>query len=220
AGRLHPRRRLRLRRELVRARHQDPQGHEGLALGHAGDDGLRRPVRDRREVRIPGARRDRSRRRRRVPDERDERADHRRARLAACRRGGRRPGGAAAAAAHHAPAGEALHAGDPRGRPERAADDPPELLADARRVHPRALMAVAVDTAVERLSASAYTIPTDERESDGTLEWDRTTIVVVEVRPGGATGPGYTYTDAAAARLVGGKHGDPVHGAHPTAARP
>src|SRR5207244_2536243 len=48
--------------------------------------GLRRPARDRREVRIPGARRDRPRRRRRVPDERDERADHRRARLAALER--------------------------------------------------------------------------------------------------------------------------------------
>jgi hypothetical protein len=33
---------------------------------------------------------------------------------------------------------------------------------------------------VERLEVHAYTIPTDEPESDGTLEWDSTTIVVVE----------------------------------------
>ena len=34
---------------------------------------------------------------------------------------------------------------------------------------------------VERLDVRAYTIPTDAPESDGTLEWDSTTIVVVEV---------------------------------------
>ena len=35
---------------------------------------------------------------------------------------------------------------------------------------------------VESLAVSAYTIPTDEPESDGTFEWDSTTIVVVEAR--------------------------------------
>lgn len=63
-------------------------------------------------------------------------------------------------------------------------------------------MAVAVDTAVERVTASAYTIPTDAPESDGTLEWDSTTIVVVEVHAGGELGLGYTYTDASAAQFV------------------
>jgi L-alanine-DL-glutamate epimerase-like enolase superfamily enzyme len=55
---------------------------------------------------------------------------------------------------------------------------------------------------VERLDVQAYSIPTDEPESDGTLEWDSTTIVVVEARCGGRTGLGYTYCDAAAAEVV------------------
>jgi L-alanine-DL-glutamate epimerase-like enolase superfamily enzyme len=63
-------------------------------------------------------------------------------------------------------------------------------------------MAVATRT---ELDVSAYTIPTDEPESDGTLEWDSTTIVVVEARADGATGVGYTYTDGCAAQLIEGK---------------
>src|SRR5438477_4284881 len=55
---------------------------------------------------------------------------------------------------------------------------------------------------VEGLGVSAYTVPTDQPESDGTAEWDSTTIVVVEVRAGGETGLGYTYAPAAAGRLV------------------
>jgi len=55
---------------------------------------------------------------------------------------------------------------------------------------------------VEALDVSAYTVPTDEPESDGTAEWDSTTIVVVELRAGSATGLGYTYAPAAAGKLV------------------
>jgi L-alanine-DL-glutamate epimerase-like enolase superfamily enzyme len=57
---------------------------------------------------------------------------------------------------------------------------------------------------VERVTCSAYTVPTDRPESDGTLTWDSTTIVVVEVTGGGTTGLGYSYTDASAADLVSG----------------
>ena len=42
---------------------------------------------------------------------------------------------------------------------------------------------------VERLEVAAYTIPTDAPESDGTLEWDSTTIVVVEAHAGGRDRP-------------------------------
>jgi L-alanine-DL-glutamate epimerase-like enolase superfamily enzyme len=56
--------------------------------------------------------------------------------------------------------------------------------------------------AVERLDAAAFEIPTDAPESDGTLEWSSTTIVVVEAHAAGATGLGYTYAPAAAATLV------------------
>ena len=38
----HPRGRLRLVGELVRAAPEDPRGRPGIAVGHAGDDGLRR----------------------------------------------------------------------------------------------------------------------------------------------------------------------------------
>ncbi|MFN2629504.1 MAG: enolase C-terminal domain-like protein [Gaiellaceae bacterium] len=73
-------------------------------------------------------------------------------------------------------------------------------------------MVVSLDAAVEALDVSAYTVPTDEPESDGTLEWDSTTIVVVEVHAGGETGLGYTYTDAAAAALVRGKLAEAIRG--------
>lgn len=55
---------------------------------------------------------------------------------------------------------------------------------------------------VVSVTAAAYTVPTDEPESDGTLEWTSTTIVVVHVAAGGRVGCGYSYTHAAAARLV------------------
>jgi L-alanine-DL-glutamate epimerase-like enolase superfamily enzyme len=65
-------------------------------------------------------------------------------------------------------------------------------------------MAVATrtDVAVESLAVSAFRIPTDDAESDGTFEWDSTTIVVVEARAGGETGLGYTYAPAAAGAVV------------------
>ena len=55
---------------------------------------------------------------------------------------------------------------------------------------------------VEDLRVSAYTIPTATPESDGTLEWDSTTLVVVELTGGGREGFGYTYADVATARLI------------------
>ena len=55
---------------------------------------------------------------------------------------------------------------------------------------------------LERLDVSAYTIPTDAPESDGTLEWASTTLVVVEAVAGGHRGLGYTYADVATAVLV------------------
>jgi L-alanine-DL-glutamate epimerase-like enolase superfamily enzyme len=52
------------------------------------------------------------------------------------------------------------------------------------------------------VKAWAFTVPTDEPESDGTLQWDSTTAVVVEVSAGNSTGLGYSYTDASARALV------------------
>jgi L-alanine-DL-glutamate epimerase-like enolase superfamily enzyme len=56
-----------------------------------------------------------------------------------------------------------------------------------------------------RLDVSTFTIPTDGEESDGTLAWDSTTIVVVEARDGGETGLGYTYGSAAIGELIASK---------------
>jgi hypothetical protein len=50
--------------------------------------------------------------------------------------------------------------------------------------------------AINAVGVTAYTVPTDGpdgKESDGTLEWSSTTIVVVEVSAGGKSGIGYTY---------------------------
>ncbi|GAC1500803.1 MAG: enolase C-terminal domain-like protein [Ktedonobacteraceae bacterium] len=56
--------------------------------------------------------------------------------------------------------------------------------------------------AIKRLDVSAYTVPTDSPESDGTYVWDKTTIVIVEVYAGGKHGLGYTYADTSTATLV------------------
>src|SRR4051794_22631141 len=55
---------------------------------------------------------------------------------------------------------------------------------------------------IERVDTSAYRIPTATPESDGTLEWHATTLVVVEPSAGGVRGLGYTYADAATALLI------------------
>ncbi|GAA4056430.1 enolase C-terminal domain-like protein [Streptomyces shaanxiensis] len=44
---------------------------------------------------------------------------------------------------------------------------------------------------------SVYTVPTDAPEADGTLAWNSTTVVIVEVTAGDATGTGWTYGPAA-----------------------
>ena len=60
----------------------------------------------------------------------------------------------------------------------------------------------AADYLVTSLDVSAYTVPTDAPEADGTFAWDKTTLVLVEVRAGNETGLGYTYADAATAQVV------------------
>ncbi|MEJ7891323.1 MAG: enolase C-terminal domain-like protein [Solirubrobacteraceae bacterium] len=62
--------------------------------------------------------------------------------------------------------------------------------------------ALATDTAVSHVEVGAYRIATDAPESDGTIAWDSTTIVVAEVAAADARGLGYAYADAAAAHLI------------------
>lgn len=55
---------------------------------------------------------------------------------------------------------------------------------------------------VEALTVESYTVPTETPESDGTLEWDRTSIVIATATAGGEQGMGYTYADSATATLI------------------
>jgi L-alanine-DL-glutamate epimerase-like enolase superfamily enzyme len=73
-------------------------------------------------------------------------------------------------------------------------------------------VATATRTAIEKLEVSSHTIPTDEQESDGTFEWDSTTIVVVQAHGGGHVGIGYTYTHESAAQLIDDKLQEAVSG--------
>jgi L-alanine-DL-glutamate epimerase-like enolase superfamily enzyme len=68
------------------------------------------------------------------------------------------------------------------------------------------------DASIARVTTGSYTIPTDEPESDGTLAWDRTTLVAVHVTAAGETGFGYTYCNTAAARLIDGTLAPEIHG--------
>lgn len=65
---------------------------------------------------------------------------------------------------------------------------------------------------VESIEVAAYTIPTDFHESDGTIEWDKTTIVVAEAKSGSVSGLGYTYADVSTANLISSKLRDVVIG--------
>ena len=73
---------------------------------------------------------------------------------------------------------------------------------------------------VERIEVIGYEIPTDGpdgKESDGTLEWDSTTCVVVLATAAGRTGLGYTYGHLAAAHLTASKLAPLVLGTDPLA---
>ncbi|MFC4911665.1 enolase C-terminal domain-like protein [Actinomadura gamaensis] len=52
------------------------------------------------------------------------------------------------------------------------------------------------------ITASAYTIPTDLPEADGTMAWTSTTMVLVEARGEGGHGLGWTYGPASITALV------------------
>ena len=70
-----------------------------------------------------------------------------------------------------------------------------------------------VDTKIERVDVSAYRIPTDFPESDGTLEWTDTTLVLVEPWGGSNRGLGYTFADRATAQLIKDKLSRVITGA-------
>jgi len=55
---------------------------------------------------------------------------------------------------------------------------------------------------IEDVAVSAYVIPTESTESDGTLEWRQTTLVLVEAKAGDRHGLGYSYAHLSAATLI------------------
>ena len=69
-----------------------------------------------------------------------------------------------------------------------------------------------IDTPIESVDATVYTIPTDAPEADGTLTWDSTTMVLVQARAGDRVGTGWTYGPAACATMVHDKLASVVTG--------
>ncbi len=68
---------------------------------------------------------------------------------------------------------------------------------------------------VPKLEAPRVTVarvPTDAPESDGTLQWDATTIVLVEIDGGGQTGLGYSYGSPATGTYIRETLADAVTG--------
>lgn len=55
---------------------------------------------------------------------------------------------------------------------------------------------------IKDLKVSAYTIPTESPESDGTIKWNSTTMVLVEIQAAGKTGIGYSYADVSSAFFI------------------
>lgn len=74
--------------------------------------------------------------------------------------------------------------------------EPFHLKERAPLVHPK------ITAPVEKIRTVACTIPTDFPESDGTLEWKESTIVVAEVFAEGERGLGYTFADKATAQFI------------------
>ncbi|HEV2577769.1 MAG TPA: enolase C-terminal domain-like protein [Acidobacteriaceae bacterium] len=68
---------------------------------------------------------------------------------------------------------------------------------------------------IAETSAVAYTIPTDAPEADGTFAWNKTTLIVVEIRCEQSTGVGYTYSHKTAAPLARELMKEHVYGRSP-----
>lgn len=55
---------------------------------------------------------------------------------------------------------------------------------------------------INNLKVSAYKIPTATPESDGTINWNSTTLILVKVKAADKTGIGYTYANEAIAIVI------------------
>src|SRR5690625_2003793 len=55
---------------------------------------------------------------------------------------------------------------------------------------------------IRKVSVEAFRVPTESLESDGTLEWGATVMVLVRIAAGDKEGIGYSYTGRAAASVI------------------
>ncbi len=60
----------------------------------------------------------------------------------------------------------------------------------------------ALSFTISAIQVKVYQVPTIRPESDGTIEWDKTTMVLLTVEAGGKTGIGYTYADTSTALFI------------------
>jgi len=58
---------------------------------------------------------------------------------------------------------------------------------------------------VDEVTAAVYEVPTDKPEADGTLAWEKTTLITARVTAGGTSGLGYTYASGACKPLIEGE---------------
>jgi L-alanine-DL-glutamate epimerase-like enolase superfamily enzyme len=65
---------------------------------------------------------------------------------------------------------------------------------------------------IEKVRVSAFTVPTKSPESDGTLEWETTTLVLVHIHAGGTIGIGFSYADVATALVIEKILAPKIHG--------
>jgi L-alanine-DL-glutamate epimerase-like enolase superfamily enzyme len=68
------------------------------------------------------------------------------------------------------------------------------------------------DVSIDSVRAQAFEIPTDKPEADGTISWNSTTLVLVQISGGGKTGIGYTYSGASILELISGKFAAAIEG--------
>lgn len=65
---------------------------------------------------------------------------------------------------------------------------------------------------IRSVTVSGYTIPTTSPEADGTLDWSKTTLILVELTAGDKIGVGYTYADESTGKLIHGVLANCVEG--------
>jgi len=64
------------------------------------------------------------------------------------------------------------------------------------------LVAHLPEHSIKTFEVRAYTVPTETPEADGTIEWNQTTIVLVQISADGDNGLGYSFAASASAQIA------------------